>query len=172
MLEHLKLMARYNKWANDRVSTAISDIHEADYLKPRDAFFGSIHGAVNHLLLVDRLWRGRMQGRPYPVESLDQIECADRDVFIGERKAEDDIIIDFVDGFDAAGLEEEFTYATLVGNGGTDKRRIVLAHMFNHATHHRGQVHALLTQVPSDPPPLDLIFYMRERDGAAGGKRA
>jgi len=164
MLQHLKLMARYNKWANDRLSAAFGDIDEAAYMAPREAFFGSIHGAANHVLLVDRLWRGRMNGKPYPAESLDQIVCADRAAFVRERAAEDDIIIAFVDGFDAARLEEEFSYSTFSGVGGTDKHRIVLAHMFNHATHHRGQMHALLTQVPSDPPPLDLIYFMRARE--------
>ena len=164
MLEHLRLMARYNKWANDRVSTAISAIDEADYMKPRDAFVGSIHGAVNHLLLVDRLWRGRMIGNPYPAAALNEIVCEDRKTFMHERDLENDIIIDFVDGLSSADIEGEFSYTTYSGVDGTDKRRIVLAHMFNHATHHRGQVHALLTQVPSDPPPLDLIYFMRDRE--------
>ncbi len=161
MLEHLKLMARYNKWANDRVSSAITDIDETAYMAPREAFFGSIHGAVNHLILVDRLWRGRMIGKPYPAEALNEIVCADRDTFIRERADEDDIIIEFVDAFSADEIEQEFSYTTYSGVDGTDKRRIVLAHMFNHATHHRGQIHALLTQVPYDPPPLDLIYFMR-----------
>ena len=164
MLEHLKMMARYNKWANDRVSKAIMEIDETAYLEPRAAFFGSIHGAVNHQLLVDRLWRGRMINEPYPADSLDQIVCADRDTYVRERDAENDIIIDFIDGHDAADLEKEFSYKTFVGVDGTDKRRVVLAHMLNHATHHRGQVHGLLTQVPHDPPPLDLMFYIRARD--------
>ena len=102
MLEHLRLMARYNKWANDRVSTVISAIDEADYMKPRDAFFGSIHGAVNHLLLVDRLWRGRMIGNPYPAAALNEIVCEDRKTFMHERDLENDIIIDFVDGLSRA----------------------------------------------------------------------
>lgn len=162
MLEHLKMMARYNKWANDRISDAICAIDEADYMKPREAFFGSIHGTVNHLLLVDRLWRGRMEGKPYQVSGLNQIVCADRETFIRERDLENDIIIDFLDSHDAPALEVEFSYTTFVGAGGTDRRRTVFAHMFNHATHHRAQVHALLTQVPADPPSLDLIPYLRQ----------
>lgn len=136
MLEHLRLIARYNKWANDRVSDAISSIDEADYIKPREAFFGSIHGAVNHLLLVDRLWRGRMIEKPYPAEALNEIVCEDRATFINERDVENDIIIDFVDGLSPEEIEGEFSYTTYAGVDGTDKRRIVLAHMFNHATHH------------------------------------
>lgn len=157
-------MARYNKWANDRLSGAITEIDETEYMKPREAFFGSIHGAVNHLLLVDRLWRGRMIGKPYPADALNEIVCADRETFVRERDAENNIIIDFVDSYDAAMLEEEFSYTSFVGVDGTDKHRVVLAHMFNHATHHRGQVHALLTQVPFDPPPLDLMYYVRARE--------
>lgn len=164
MQEHLRLMARYNKWANARLIKAISALDEADYIAERPAFFGSIHGGLNHILLVDRLWRGRMEGKPYPAKRLDQSVVPDRKTFINERVAEDDILIRFTDSFDAEALEQKITYSSLVGVDGTDKRRVILAHMFNHATHHRGQIHALLTQVPSDPPPLDLMFYMRERE--------
>lgn len=162
MQEHLRMMARYNKWANARLIKAVSALDEADYMAKRPAFFGSFHGALNHLLLVDRLWRGRVEGKPYPAKSLDQSVTPDRQTYINERVAEDDIIIRFTDGFDAHELEQPITYSSLVGVDGTDKRRVILAHMFNHATHHRGQVHALLTQVPSDPPPLDLMYYLRE----------
>lgn len=162
MQEHLRMMARYNKWANARLIKAVSALDEADYMAKRPAFFGSIHGALNHLLLVDRLWRGRVEGKPYPAKSLDQSVTPDRQTYINERVAEDGIIICFTDGFDAHELEQPITYSSLVGVDGTDKRRVILAHMFNHATHHRGQVHALLTQVPSDPPPLDLMYYLRE----------
>jgi len=164
MREHLRLMVRYNKWANARLIKAITALDEADYMAARPAFFGSIHGALNHLLLVDRLWRGRVDGTPYPAKSLDQAVTPDRATYIRERVNEDDILISFTDSFDADALEQPVTYSSLVGVDGTDKRRVILAHMFNHATHHRGQVHALLTQVPSDPPPLDLMYYMRETE--------
>lgn len=164
MREHFRMMARYNKWANARINNAISEIDEEDFMRPRAAFFGSIHGALNHLLLVDRLWRGRMINKPYPAKSLDQIVAPDRGAIIREREAEDQIIIEFVDGLSAEEIEERVSYETFVGLEGHDARRIILTHMFNHATHHRGQVHALLTQVPYDPPPLDLIYFLRETE--------
>lgn len=161
MHDHLTIMAQYNKWANAQVSEAISQISEDEYMKERDSFFGSIHGTLNHLLLVDRLWMGRMIKKPYPADRLDLIVAKDRDVYLSEREAEDDILIDFVASLSPADLEGEVSYSSLLGFSATDKRRMILAHMFNHATHHRGQAHDQLSQVPMDPPPLDLMIYIR-----------
>ncbi len=160
MHDHLTMMAQHNKWANALISEAISQISEDDYLKERGSFFGSIHGTLNHLLLVDRLWRGRMIGKPYPADSLDQIVAEDRDTLIKERAAEDDILIDFIASLSPDDLEGEISYSSLLGFSATDKRRTILAHMFNHATHHRGQAHDQLSRVPMDPPPLDLMIYL------------
>lgn len=162
MLEHLRMMARYNQWANARLCKAVAALDEADYMAERGAFFGSIHGTMNHILVVDRLWRGRVEGKPYVVDGLDQIVAASRDQVLSERAAEDEILIAFTDSFDTPRLDTMLTYATMNGIKGTDRCRNVLAHMFNHATHHRGQVHGLLSQVPCDPPSLDLIPFLRE----------
>ena len=164
MLEHLRMMARYNKWANGQLNTAIMNISHDAYMAKREAFFGSIHGGLNHILLIDRIWRGRVEGNPHPADRLDIIVTDDREAFLRERMAEDDILIDFTDSFDEKSLDEKVTYSSLIGFTGTDPRRLILAHMFNHATHHRGQIHALLTQVPADPPPLDLMIYIRETE--------
>ena len=160
MHEHLTMMAQHNKWANARVSEAISQISEDDYHMDRGSFFGSIHGTLNHLLLVDRLWCGRMINELYPADRLDLIIVEDRDTYIRERAAEDDILIDLVASLSPEDLEGEISYSTLIGFSATDKRRVILAHMFNHATHHRGQAHDQLSRVPMDPPPLDLMIYL------------
>ena len=164
MLEHLRMMARYNKWANAQLNTAVMNISHDAYMAEREAFFGSIHGGLNHILLVDRIWRGRVEGNSHPADRLDIIVTNSREAFLRERMAEDDILIDFTDSFDRKSLDEKVTYSSLIGFTGTDPRRLILAHMFNHATHHRGQIHALLTQVPADPPPLDLMVYIRETE--------
>ena len=164
MLKHLRMMARYNKWANAQLNTAVMNISHDAYMAKREAFFGSIHGGLNHILLVDRIWRGRVEGNPHPADRLDIIVTNSREAFLRERMAEDDILIDFTDSFDEKSLDEKVTYSSLIGFTGTDPRRLILAHMFNHATHHRGQIHALLTQVPADPPPLDLMIYIRETE--------
>ena len=164
MLKHLRMMARYNKWANAQLNTAVMNISHDAYMAKREAFFGSIHGGLNHILLIDRIWRGRVEGNPHPADRLDIIVTNSREAFLRERMAEDDILIDFTDSFDEKSLDEKVTYSSLIGFTGTDPRRLILAHMFNHATHHRGQIHALLSQVPADPPPLDLMIYIRETE--------
>jgi uncharacterized damage-inducible protein DinB len=161
MQQHLISMAHYNKWANSRMSEAIAAIPEDEYMKERGSFFGSIHGTLNHLLLVDRLWHGRLIDNPYPADSLDQVVVEDRDTYINDRTAQDDIIIDYVEGLSATEFEEDVSYSSLIGFSAIDQRRTIIAHMFNHATHHRGQAHDQLSKVPMDPPPLDYMIYLR-----------
>ena len=71
MLEHLRRMARYNRWANQRLYAACAELSGAEYHKPRPAFFGSIHGTLNHLLVGDRIWLARIEGKPYSGLRLD-----------------------------------------------------------------------------------------------------
>lgn len=157
-----RTMARYNRWANRRLSAAVAALSEDDYYAERGAFFGSIHGTLNHLLVGDRLWLGRIERAPYKVSGLNAIVCADRAAFLDERAAEDERLIRVVDGMDADALASVLDYKTTSGASNADPLWLIVTHMFNHATHHRAQVHTLLSQVPADPPPLDLIYFIRE----------
>jgi uncharacterized damage-inducible protein DinB len=71
MRGHLRRMARYNAWANRRLYAACAQLAEDEYYKPRPAFFGSIHGTLNHLLIADWIWLARIEGRPSPKVRLD-----------------------------------------------------------------------------------------------------
>ncbi len=99
MLEHLRRMARYNRWANERLYAACAKLPAAEYLKPRPAFFGSIHGTLNHLLVGDRIWLARIEGQPNPKLRLDDQPCATRDALETERAAVDERMIRLVDGY-------------------------------------------------------------------------
>ena len=99
MLEHLRRMARYNRWANQRLYAACRDLPEAEYRKPRQAFFGSLHGTLNHLLVGDRLWLARIEGEPPPALRLDDQPCASLDELRAARAAEDVRMIRLVDGY-------------------------------------------------------------------------
>lgn len=162
MIDHFRTLARYNAWANTRLGVAAAGLSDSDYFADRGAFFGSIHGTLDHILLVDRLWRGRIAGALYPIDGLDDQVSADRQEYLELRAEEDANLIDTVDGFSDADLMAEVTYTTTTGDVGTTPLNQLLTHMFNHATHHRGQAHGLLSQVPVDPPPLDLIYYLRD----------
>lgn len=162
---HIRRLSHYNAWANrhllDACRRVAQDAQDAYYLD-RGAFFGSLHGTLNHILVVDRLWLARIADTDAGNVALDAIACPDLDALETARGQEDDRIIALADHLDDAALDQPLDYRTVAGVSQRTSYGWVLLHMLNHATHHRGQAHALLSQVPSDPPSLDLIRYLRE----------
>jgi uncharacterized damage-inducible protein DinB len=159
-------LARYNAWANRRLYDACAALSEAEYMKPRAAFFGSIHGTLNHLLVGDRIWIARIQHKPNPKITLDQVLYGDFVALRVARQAEDDHLINLVGGIAERSLDQPLAYANTKGQRQQTPLRLVLAHLFNHQTHHRGQAHGLLSQTAVAPPTLDLIYYLRESAAA------
>ena len=159
-------LARYNAWANRRLYDACAALPEAEYMKPRPAFFGSIHGTLNHLLVGDRIWVARIEHKPNPKVTLDQILYGDLVALRVARQAEDDHLINVVGGIAERSLDRPLAYANTSGHRHQTPLRLVLAHLFNHQTHHRGQVHGLLSQTKIAPPSLDLIAYLRQSPAA------
>jgi uncharacterized damage-inducible protein DinB len=161
-IHHFATLARYNGWANRRLYETCDGLAEAEYLRDRAAAFGSLHGILNHLLVVDRLWIARIEGRTQPQLRLDQILYADRIGLKIARIAEDEWLERLVLGLSDRALGEPIDYTSLEGERRTASTALVLMHLFNHQTHHRGQAHALLRQSGARPPPLDLIDFLRE----------
>lgn len=162
-MNHLPLMARFNRWANSRIYACVAGLDEEAYRRDRGAFFGSIHHTLNHLLVVDRLWTARIQDRESGIESLDQILFDDFESLKAAREEDDDKFIALVDRLSDAELEAPVRYRRIIGDGLEEARAgHILITLLNHQTHHRGQVHAMLTQAGVTPPPLDVIFYLDE----------
>lgn len=162
-LDHIRRMARYNRWANNRLYDACATLAPDDYFAKRPSFFGSIHATLNHILVGDLAWFGRFTGRPAThVTRLDQILHEDFASLRAARQAMDEEIIAFCDALDAAKLQATFAYTNISGQSFTDPLFPPLMHAFNHQTHHRGQAHGLLSHAGIDPPPLDLIHFLRE----------
>jgi uncharacterized damage-inducible protein DinB len=162
-VHNIALMARFNAWANDRLYGCVAGLSEEAYRKDRKAYFGSIHNTLNHLLVVDRLWTCRLKGTDHGIKSLDQILYNDFDSLRAARQAEDQALVALVDGLSEEGLQSPVTYRRMIGEGThTTRRDHILITLYNHQTHHRGQVHAMLTQQGIDPPPLDVIYLLEE----------
>jgi uncharacterized damage-inducible protein DinB len=167
-MDHLPLMARFNAWANGRLYASVATLPDAPYRAERGAFFGSIHRTLNHLLVVDRLWSGRIEGRDRGIRALDQILHDDREELRVAREDEDRRLIALVDRLDDRELERPARYRRMIGEGEEEARcGHILLTLFNHQTHHRGQIHVLLTQQEVVPPPLDVLFFLEEL-GLAG----
>ena len=164
MLDHLSTSAAYNRWANARLYAAVGTLSDAAYRADRGAFFRSIHGTLNHILVADRIWLHRITGEGDAPDRLDTILYDDLNGLERARVAEDGRIVAFVGGLDAADLKRTFTYQNTAGEGFRQELAPMLLHVFNHQTHHRGQVHAMLTGLGEPAPVLDLIFYLREAE--------
>ena len=151
--------ARYNRWMNENLFTVCARLSDETRKKDMGAFFGSVHGTLNHLLLGDRLWMGRFTGEPVAYGSLGQELYADFDTLRRERALTDSAILHWTEGMDASRLHEPLEYVSMVDGG---KRTFVLAdallHLFHHQTHHRGQLTTLLSQLDVDFGETDLIW--------------
>lgn len=163
MRDHLCRMARYNRWANQRLIDACSALDEADYLAEGKMFFGSIHGTLNHLLVADRLWLTRILGEPAPKLKLDDRPFADLSTLKPARAEQDLVMIDLTESYVDGDLDADISYRMItLPEDVTTPLHLCWLHLFNHQTHHRGQVHDQLVQTEVAPPSLDLIFYLRE----------
>ncbi len=162
-MNNIALMARFNAWVNKRVYGCVAGLSDADYRKDRKAYFGSIHNTLNHLLVVDRAWTCRIKGVAHGLKGLDQILYDDFASLRAARKIEDAALIELVDGLSDEELQRPVTYRPMSGDGSHSNRcDRILVTLFNHQTHHRGQIHAMLTQQDIDPPPLDVIVFLAE----------
>ncbi len=162
-MDHFPLMARFNAWVNGRVYDCAAGLADEAYRKDRGAFFGSIHNTLNHLLVVDRLWTRRIEGVDHGVRALDEILYDDFEGLRAARIEEDGHLIALVDGLSADALRAPVRYTRIIGPGPQETRcDHILITLFNHQTHHRGQVHAMLTQAGVAPPPLDVVYFLEE----------
>jgi len=154
------MLARFNAWANQQIYGTCSLLSDKQYRLDRKAFFGSIHNTLNHLLVVDRLWLSRLEGTECGISSLDQILYAKFDALRAARTKEDNHLIDYVDALDETRISESTDYELMNGAPGNTPRDLILITLFNHQTHHRGQIHAMLTQAGQHPRDMDIIDYL------------
>lgn len=161
--------ADYNAWANRRLYQACEVLSASEYMRERTSFFGSLHATLNHILVADRIWIARIEGQTPPNLRLDQILYGDLLGLKIARLAEDEHIRIMVAGIAEERLDRRLDYRNIRGDRFAVPLRFVLGHFFNHQTHHRGQVHGLLSQTEAPPPPIDVIDFIR-REEAGGGR--
>lgn len=162
MQEYFKRLARYNQWANQRLYAACGELSNEEYMKKRPAFFDSIHGTLNHLLAVDRLWIVRVLKQPSEITTLNQILYTGYAELKQAREIEDEKIMTVIDKLNTDNLQNSIHYHTMSGKENSMQLTWLLSHLFNHQTHHRGQVHGLLSQTTVAPPSLDIYYFLEQ----------
>lgn len=170
LTDNYRFLARYNRWFNRRLYAACAELSDAQRKSDRGAFFGSIHGTLNHLVWGDLMWLGRFARQgvtldALPLELLALPEGAGHDTVMEEdfealrlrRDAIDAAIEDWV-----AQMPEDFPLRTMRYSNTKGVQRAhpmwqAMTHFFNHQTHHRGQISTLLMQAGVDVGVTDLI---------------
>jgi uncharacterized damage-inducible protein DinB len=167
-LEWVLALARYNRWMNDKLYELVGGFDDEERKRDQGAFFGSIHGTLNHLLLADRIWLARFEGLAVAdgemapgITALDQELHADFDALRDDRRRTDERLSAWV-----ADLTPERLVGPLVivrrGQRQESPLWWSVAHVFNHQTHHRGQITTLLTQQGHDIGSTDLVAMLRQ----------
>jgi uncharacterized damage-inducible protein DinB len=158
---YVQRMARYNRWQNDNLYGAADRLSDAERRRETGAYFGSIHKTLNHVLWGDHTWMARFTDLPEPEAGIAGSVALHQDwtELKAERAAFDTGMIAWADRIDDAWLASELTYYSgATGRDWTRPRWLLVTHMFNHQTHHRGQVHCMLTQAGARPGDTDLPF--------------
>jgi uncharacterized damage-inducible protein DinB len=163
--DYVRLMARYNRWQNDSLVAAASGLTVAEREQDRGAFFGSIQRTFSHLLWGDAVWMGRFDGGGRPAGSIAESPAAWPywDAFRPARDAMDARILVWAGSLTDADCAGMLTWMS--GGAGrelTKSRALCITHMFNHQTHHRGQIHAMLTAAGARPEDTDLHIIPAE----------
>ncbi len=160
--DYARTMARYTAWQNENVIIAADGLDDEARQADRGAFFGSIAGTLNHLLWGDRIWMSRFAGTDAPETATipDSVrETASWQGYALERRRMDRTILDWTAGLDEGWFAGDLTWwSGAVGREVTRPKSLLLIHFFNHGTHHRGQVHAMLTAAGADPGDTDMPF--------------
>ncbi len=161
LIAHFQSLGLYNALANGILYDACAELSGEARKQVRPAFFKSIHGTLNHIMVGDRIWLTRFEGGEAPSTHLDAILYEEFADLREARQAEDARIEAFMAGLDEGRLDGAIRYVNNEGNRHEDPMPLLLAHFFNHQTHHRGQVHDMLSQTGVAPPVLDMHRVLR-----------
>lgn len=176
--DHIRLMAAYNAWINARLYEAAAKLPAEALATDRKAFFGSILGTLNHLLVADRIWLARFAAHPAkhtaldpiralaPPQRLDQLLGEDFQNLAAHRCWLDGVISAWAESLAESDLDHPLHYANMKGTTADRNFFSLVMHFFNHQTHHRGQVTTLLSQAGIDIGVTDLLALISDETGA------
>lgn len=154
---YCRTLAAYNQWINQRLYEVCAQISDQERKADRGAFFKSIHSTLNHLLDSDRIWLDRFLGQPSAGKAIGKELYSSFEALRQHREATDRDIVAWAATLSERWLAEPFEYTSNVdGKARILPTWVLVAHMFNHQTHHRGQLTTLLSQLGCDYGATDL----------------
>ncbi|MFN3376115.1 MAG: DinB family protein [Burkholderiaceae bacterium] len=165
--QHFSQLARYHQWATGRLLDAVARLPDQDYRRDMGLFFRSIHGTLNHLLVAEHLlWFVRFSEGSSPRVALDAEVETDRQLLAQRLREGAARWQPLIAGWPLERWGSTLDYTTLRGTAVSLPLAATLAHVFNHGTHHRGQVTAALTALGQPCPELDLVYFLQAEQAA------
>jgi uncharacterized damage-inducible protein DinB len=174
LLNHIRLMAQYNQWMNQKIYEAAEKLTDDKLKEDKKAFFGSILGTLNHLMIGDIIWLKRFAAHPAnhkaletiriveQPKSLDQVLYWEFEELRTEREKLDKIIINWCNELCIEDLQHKLYYKNMKGQPAVKLFGHLVLHLFNHQTHHRGQTTTLLSQEGLDVGVTDLLALISD----------
>ncbi len=175
MLAYTRTMSQYNQWMNERLLMVCDELSEEQMQADRGAFFKSILGTWNHILVGDLIWLRRLSAEtdlPIDQTSLEQVPVVERldqmlfevwPEFKAKRRQIDQVLLHLSRDLKPQQLELAVTFTTTTGQSFQQRVWLILTHLFNHQTHHRGQLTDLIHQCGVNPGVTDLMAMCREQ---------
>ena len=175
ILNQFKLFAQYNKMLNRRILDSAERLTEEQLVSDRGAFFKSVLGTLNHLLIGDIGWLKRFQTLPAHEKALEYLNGFDKPTSLDailfddieslrkERERLDEVILEWVNGLETSDIEGSLSYTNMAGVPQRKKLEGLIGHLFLHQTHHRGQITTLLSQFDIDPGVTDVLELIDDR---------
>ena len=174
ILRHIRLMAEYNRWMNEKVYETAAKLPAHEVARDRRAFFGSLLGTLNHIMVGDIVWLKRLGAHPAGHRSLEPVRCMAQpetlnQILHGElpalraaRKELDVVILAWASELTHADLDHVLDYRNMKGAAQRKLFGSLVLNLFNHQTHHRGQAVTLLFQAGQDVGVTDLLALIPE----------
>lgn len=169
-------MAQYNQWMNERLYSAVESLPKASLMADKGAFFGSVIGTLNHILVGDLIWLSRFRDHPGKFSALNELTnlpkpkalnsilFTDLAMLEEARQHLDSIIVALASELSDEALNVSLDYQNTKGESHSKRFGFLLQHFFNHQTHHRGQITTLLSQEGIDIGVTDLLAIIPEMD--------
>ena len=164
-LKMFELFARYNVWSTQKLNRVLKNVSDEDFNAECGLFFKSISGTLNHLLVGEHyLWFPRFSSKSSPTLKLNTIVERDKDKLMFELESRAYNWIDLLKHVDVEKFGHDLQYKTSAGQEMSLPYAATLLHVFNHGTHHRGQVTAALTSMGYPCSEMDMVYMLIEKN--------
>ena len=161
-VRNIRMLTRYNKWANNLLLAAISTLPYEEFSKKRAAAFGGMAFTLAHVAIVDQIWKAHLLGNDHGFTSR-TTESPDSLKLLSAKLIEmGNWYVQYADTMTESLLNEKVCFSFVDGGAGKMTRGDILIHICNHKAFHRGHIGDMFYQSGFRPPSIDLPVYLRD----------